>query len=258
MKIKNKWTDSYPSVFHLNGKTKFNRLGRRMWNELNHEVHNSVGLSHEKLREDVSLCFLSWGYSELSMLEKSLAMFGLTYSNIADAGVLTKEMSNEEILSTKIELLGRWLEKNNPKYIIGWDAGDVFFLNHPNRVVEVFENEFDCDMLFNGELEVYPMTAKYVYNDLKKIKEYNNGSKVFKYLNSGLFIVKSEFYREIYEELMNTPLLPGDPADQGIFQQLYLKYFPRIQVDVDCKIFQSTCMRKWARGRDHECLGVVE
>ena len=86
----------------------------------------------------------------------------------------------------------------------------------------------------------------------RKWKEHNDlvGESPFKYLNSGLFIAKVDFFREIFEDIINTPLFE-DQTDQGQFHQIYRKYFPRMQIDYGCRIFQSLYKL------DENCLEVI-
>ena len=72
-------------------------------------------------------------------------------------------------------------------------------------------------------------------DNLKEKNDYE--TTLFKYLNSGLFIAKSEFYMQIYEELINKAL-GNDIADQAKFHQIYLDYFPRLQLDMNVRYFK--------------------
>jgi hypothetical protein len=252
MKVRNKITNTYPSIFHLSGCKKWNRLGHTMWEKLYSE-NKTENDQMEKLRSDTCLIFPHYGYTDAPMVEKSLLKFGVSNTNIAELYMKggTDLMS---FFSNRHKMTKDYIEKNNFKYIIGQDAGDIFFLNHPNRVVEIFENEFDCDMLLNGECEVWPDQAKFVYDNLEGTDKYDS-SKIFKNLNAGLYITKADFYLEFYETLLKTPMLQ-DGTDQGQVHQVYLKHSPRIQVDSECKIFQNTSFRKRFRGKDNDILEI--
>jgi len=255
VKVRNKITNTYPSVFHLSGCKKWNRLGHTMWEHLYSE-NKTENDQMEKLRSDTCLIFPHYGYTDAPMVEKSLLKFGVSNTNIAEL-YMKGDTDLMSFFSNRHKMTKDYIEKNNFKYIIGQDAGDIFFLNHPNLVVEIFENEFDCDMLLNGEVELHPHPrfVGHLYEELKKNKKYTDDNCAFKYLNAGLFIAKVEFYLEVYKKFASFPHdVPGE--DQGIFQILYSEYFPRIQVDSECKIFQNTAFRKRFRGKDNDILEI--
>lgn len=250
MKVRNKITNTYPIVFHLSGLFKWNRLG--------HSIHNeSKKLNHKfiKIREDLDLCFFSHGYNNRSMVEESLNQFGLSIVNLNDYTKLPESNTFNEIKGAKLTALRKYLDTSTKKYIIGQDAGDVFFIKHPNLVIELFEEKFDCEMLLNGETIVFPRVATNIYKRLDTQLIYKDNGKKFKFLNSGLFVAKVNFLKKIIDELIATPYI-GDAKDQGQFQQIYEKYYPKIQVDVDCEIFQTTVFRKEDRGNDHKFLKI--
>jgi hypothetical protein len=239
MKIRNKITNTYPIAFHLSGKKIHNRFGWNLWEEFKKNISDQcMNLTNETLRDDVSVCFMSYGYDQTQLMEQSLKYFNIEYNNIAENNEINNKLEFGELQLAKCKLLFDFLQKNKTKYVIGWDVTDVFFIDHPNRIVEKFENEFNCEMLMNAEIKCWPKQARYVYRQLERKHDYE--TTLFKYLNSGLFIAKSEFYMQIYEELINKPALGNDIADQAKFHQIYLDYFPRLQLDMDCKIFQNT------------------
>lgn len=261
MKIKNNITKSYPIVFHINGGFENCKIGYDLFD--NETMNNWNWNSTEKLRDDVTLCFAKWGDESkfVCTLDDNLKRFNLSYLNIGDGFEPTIDDSKELIVSgpddspdrvMKPYLLHENLNKINTKYIIGWDV-DIFFMEHPNRVVERFESEFECEWLFNAENNCFPMARprKGAPGIYRKWKEHNElvGDSPFKYLNSGLFIAKVDFFKEIFEDVVSTPLLE-DKADQGQFHQIYRKYFPRMQIDYGCRIFQSL------HKLDTDCLEV--
>jgi len=240
MRIKNNITNSYPIAFHLNGGFKKCKIG---YNLFAGETMNTWNWdSSEKLRHDVTLCFAKWGDESkfICTLDENLQRFNLRYLNI---GKNFDPPSHGEIRTIKPHLLHENLNQITTKYVVGWDV-DVFFTEHPNRIVERFENEFECDWLFNAENKVFPAgrhltgSANPIYWRWPEHQNIIRNQTPFMYLNSGLFICKVDFFKEIFSDIISTRLLK-DKADQGQFQQIYRKYYPRMQIDNYCKIFQS-------------------
>jgi hypothetical protein len=251
VKIKNSITKSYPIVFHINGGFENCKIGYDLFD--NETMNNWNWNSTEELRDDVTLCFAKWGDESkfVCTLDDNLKRFNLSYLNIGENFDPTN-FSYDESRVRKPHLLHENLNEVTTKYIMGWDV-DIFFTDHPNRVVERFENEFDCEWLFNAENTCFPMTRprRQAMGLYRKWKEHTDlvGDSPFKYLNSGLFIAKVDFFREIFEDIINTPLFE-DQTDQGQFHQVYKKYFPQMQIDYGCRIFQSLYKL------DEKCLEV--
>jgi hypothetical protein len=252
VKIRNKITNTYPIAFHMSGLSKWNRLGQRI-----HRLSKKLSHKFVNIRPDLDLCFLSYGYDNKSMVENSLSEFGLSIVNLNDYIELSESDTFGDIKATKLTALKKYLESTTKKYIIGQDASDVFFINHPNLIVEIFEKKFECELLMNGETNIFPDDAKSIYNRLDKRSDYKDKNRKFKFLNSGLFVAKVDFLKKIIDELIATPYI-GDAKDQGQFQQIYEKYYPKIQVDVNCEIFQTTVFRKRDRGKDNKFLEIEE
>ena len=135
---------------------------------------------------------------------------------------------------------------------------DVLLLKDANGIIDAFENDFDCDMLFNGELISYPENEELANFEKSIYKE-----SPFRYLNSGVWIAKTEFLNEVIGDILE--FRSSRPkSDQEIYRKLHRKYFPRVQVDNKCKIFQCTCsaqkkflrQSQWASDEDnlHEVI----
>ena len=113
------------------------------------------------------------------------------------------------------------LNKIETEYIMGWDITDTFFTATPNEIVERFETEFDCEMLFNAEVVCYPAEASKLYESWSNYNSIVNNSP-FKFLNSGLWIAKTDFCREIIGDVIKTKKL----VHMGSFQVIK-EYFNR-------------------------------
>ena len=251
VKIKNKNTGTYPIAFHLNGDVDLNAHGYDIYNEIKPYIKKCDASDADK----ITLCFAKWGRASgrKCIMEETLNTMELPWFNIADE-YTSGGLKGRRQLIKKPKMLRDSLSKIKTEYIMGWDITDTFFTTTPNKIVERFESEFECDMLFNAELVCYPQEARELYETWNNYDEIVNKSP-FRFLNSGLWIAKTDFCREIIDDVIKTKKLVhmgSWPGDQGVFQQVYKKYYPRIQVDSECKIFQATC------NIQDECLQVIK
>ena len=83
----------------------------------------------------------------------------MSIADLNDYIKLHESNTFNEIKGAKLCTGCEYLDTSTKKYIIGQDAGDVFFIKHPNLVIELFEEKFDCEMLLNGETIVFPRVA---------------------------------------------------------------------------------------------------
>ena len=125
------------------------------------------------------------------------------------------------------------------------DAIDVIFKDDPQKVVDIFESS-DCDALFMST------TSTDGYNcmpDVKKSADNINGGNG-RYLNSGTYIGKTEFIKEIVDECMKYAIphgvtmgeyhqylasypidYPKGSQDQDMFRFVEPMFHPRLKVD---------------------------
>ncbi len=186
------------------------------------------------------------GFEDISILENNL-----DYLGIEDLVVLTDDRLPWRN-TFKFELIYNYLKSNKytTKYFMCCDAIDVIFIDEPQKVIDIFES-FNCDALFMSThstdgYNCMPEVKKFVDETIK-----SNG----RYLNSGVYIGKTDFIKEIFEEAMkyaiphgvtmdeyrnylnNNPLnYPQGSQDQDIFRFLEPKFYPRLKVDYKNKM----------------------
>ena len=127
---------------------------------------------------------------------------------------------------------------------------DVIFIDNPTKVIDIFES-FNCDALFmsTNSLDGYNCMPE-VHN---KILQINNSNG--RYLNSGVYIGKTSFIKEVIESAISYAHPPGvtmdeyrdylnsnpidypkGSQDQDIFRFLEPQFYPRLRVDYDNKM----------------------
>ena len=147
----------------------------------------------------------------------------------------------------KIEMLHNYLNsgKCTTEYFMFCDAVDVIFKDDPQMVIDIFET-FDCDALFMST------TSTLGYNCMPDVKrfvdELNNGTG--RYMNTGVYIGRTEFIKEVIEDALqyafphgtimdehpewlskNPPGFPIGSDDQCILRYIEPKFYPRMKVD---------------------------
>ncbi|PSB59238.1 glycosyltransferase domain-containing protein [Chamaesiphon polymorphus] len=252
-RVRNKLFNTYPSIFHHPGKIgDGNRIIgivqlKKMFFDLIGDSNNGYFLDYkEKIRlkipifnsnkvneiaNKLTVIFVS-NLKEIGSGPRSFDFFGIPYRML---GSQVNEWSSNGL---KLEFLHNELPSIKTKYFMLLDSNDTFTINNLIQTIEIFETSFDCEVLLNAGQNLWPhwndeMREYKLFCDL--IGEKNNSDH--KYINTGAFIAKTEFYREMIKTFdINKSPLPGD--DQAAFYPLYKQYYPRIQLDYTCKIFQ--------------------
>ncbi|MFZ1980133.1 MAG: glycosyltransferase domain-containing protein, partial [Smithella sp.] len=216
------------------------------------------GGCRKETKDNISI--ITWNNTGIKgCCELSLDNLGLDYL------VLGKNIRNWRNIN-KITSALEVIDSINTPYIMALDCFDVIVLRDPYEAMEKFK-KMDCDMLFNAEKIYFPdyglaATGYYSITDKWKIFEANIENNVWKYLNSGALLAKTEFYKEflinclqryntLNEDRESFPL-PKDPfykkypaykisdSDQLIAHWMHYDYYPKIKIDYQMKIFFNT------------------
>ena len=181
------------------------------------------------------------GYDKISILESSLNYLGIK-------GLVQLKDSRLPWRNTfKFELINNYLNsgKCDTEYFMCCDAIDVIFKDNPQKVIDIFES-FDCDALF---MSTHSTDG---YNCMPQVKQFidniNGGNG--RYLNSGVYIGRTSFIKEVFEEAIkyaiphgvvmsdyheylrsNPENYPQGSQDQDIFRFVESKFYPRLKVD---------------------------
>ena len=178
------------------------------------------------------------------VLERSLDLMGIR------ATVLGQGKTNWQNRD-KFKLFADALDNVNTSYVIGADSCDVAFLDNPRIAVDRFESEFTCDLLFNA-------TGSRCWPELPGLVHYQsalplaNAARGRHWINSGLFIGKTEFCRHYFRELADSPPVAGfEASDQAVVMQTWRDWYPSVQADYFSQIFQwfneASSVMRWER-----------
>ena len=227
--------NTQPFLVHMNGSHLKNKAGRRLRSEVFDFIRNNTYQGQGGIRDTTYFICTSLAERETN-IEKTFKFFNVPY---VMRGRGTPNWAN----TMKAGLLAEYLPNITSKYTMGIDSHDVFLLKDANGIIDTFESKFDCDMLFNGELVSYPEN-----NELAEFEKSIYGHSPFRYLNSGVWIAKTEFLKEVINDILQ--FRSSRPrSDQEIYRKLHKKYYPRVQVDSKCELFQCTCsaLKKYLR-----------
>ena len=181
------------------------------------------------------------GYEEQSILERNMEYLGMDLVVLRDARLPWRN-------TFKFEMLHNYLnsEKCTTEYFMCLDAIDVIWVDEPQKVMDIFKS-FDCDALF---MSTHSTDG---YSCMPEIKKWvDTINKLGRYLNSGVYIGKTSFIKEMIEETMkyaiphgvtmgeyhewlktNPKDYPKGSQDQDIFRYIEKKFYPRLKVDYD-------------------------
>ncbi len=172
------------------------------------------------------------GHEAMGILERSLEHLGVPCL------VLGKGVENWVNSKHKPRLALEALERIETKYTMGLDSRDVLVLDDPGIALERFRKLFDCRMLLAADRLNWP--------PLKEFKEFEDSipeaqeAGNFRYLNGGTWIGETEFLRLFFGEAARTePVEQAAESEQGILKKLFPRYYPEVQLDYRCSIFQT-------------------
>ena len=116
------------------------------------------------------------------------------------------------------------------KYVLGLDSFDVIIVQNLEHIITRFKS-LNAKLVYNATATVYP--------DVLSDKELEKtlAPAPYHFFNSGMFLGEIDYLTEVLEEVdFNDKDYPT--SDQYLLRKLYHKYYPTIQIDWGCRIFQ--------------------
>ncbi len=165
------------------------------------------------------------------IFERSLQRLGI------EPLVLGRGKTNWKNLD-KFALTAEALANVKTPYVIGADSCDVIFFDDPQIAVDRFRRHFTCDLLFNSTGSTcWPQLPEFVkFQSSLPMAAVAQGRH---WINSGLFIGRTEFCREYFRALSTRPaIMPFSESDQAIVMQTWPEWYPRVQADYLSLLFQ--------------------
>jgi hypothetical protein len=224
--LRNRLFDSRPVVVHGQGDA----VANPMWPLI---LERCFAQPPRELGPVSGLTILTWnnGHPSLGVMERSLAHLGVPCL-VLGAGLSDWINSRDKPRLTRDALLAI-----DTPYVMGVDSRDAVFVDAPACALERFERSFACDLLFNAQKINWPQERRF-----RTFEESRPGAREseFRFLNGGAWIGRTAFCRGFFDEASRTPPLPDQPgSEQGILKQLFMNYHPAVQLDYQCRIFQT-------------------
>lgn len=215
-----------PVVVHAQGRHEY----KPYWQPIKERFFSSAPRNIGAIPD---LTILTWnnGHEAMGLLERSLDHLGVPCMVMGN-GIEDWVNSRD-----KPRLTLEAVNSIQTKYVSGVDSRDAIFIEHPRLIIERFEQEFSCDLVFSADRMNWPNRA-----DFKEFEDSLPGARTseFRYLNSGAWIGRTEFCREFFADAVRTePIEDAPEADQGILKQLFKTYYPRVQLDYRSSMFQN-------------------
>lgn len=174
-------------------------------------------------------------YDAPSLVERSYAMRG-----IGDVAVLARDAHPWSWLA-KVEPFLAYLETScRETYVVATDATDVLLVADPSSIVERFAG-FGCDVLFCGTAADWPPAPEAWAFESSVYP----GHPYHCHLSAGAFMGRREALVALLREIMAGARegaawtrTGGGFDDQLSWRHMHLLHHPRVQVDVEAKIFK--------------------
>lgn len=246
--IKNNLFDSYPLAVHASvGGLKGRML--EFWEKLRDRATRKT----KELKNVPNITVVTWNNLKKGCFEMSCEQQGVDYIVL---GADKKQWSNYYKLQLTVDLL----ESTESEYVLACDSHDALLLGDPLEIVARFQ-DFECDILFCSECRFYPNLQNKVTEQWKAYQTAVAKSK-FAYLSAGTYVGKKDACIEFLTacnkvrpyELFDCSPHPryvgredGIGCDQSTMQHTFPKFYPRLQLDYFCKVFQTLA---WASPDD--------
>tara|TARA_Y100000034_G_scaffold41393_1_gene50948 strand:- start:552 stop:1289 length:738 start_codon:yes stop_codon:yes gene_type:complete len=198
-----------------------------------------VTCRNEGSMEDRIISHLS-GYEDVSILESNLDYLGIDLVVLKDARLPWRNTFKFEMIHNYLNL-----GKCTTKYFMCCDAIDVIFVDDPQKVINIFKS-FECECLF---MSTHSLDGYDCMPEIKGWADRINGGNG-RYLNSGVYIGKTSFVKEMFNEAIKYAIphgvtmdgyrkyldskpkdYPVGSQDQDIFRYIEPKFYPKIKVD---------------------------
>lgn len=216
-------------------------------------IDDETGTAESKLHRYNQL-YKSEDGRKITMFEKSLEWLGIGSPvvltkpvcghHVTDKNMIEKNGMYSHIM--KEEWVLEYLESDNfpnTELVMWCDAGDVIFIDNPQRIIDVFY-EYDCDLLYSTTTFFHGDKGGYHDDFMEDAARWQNELKPNLYLNAGVVIGRPDFAKEVLRAMLElkwdkrfTQHPPEAPEhmkmadDQEVLRYLHPKFYPRMKID---------------------------
>lgn len=139
--------------------------------------------------------------------------------------------------AVKLRLTADALRHVTTEFVVGLDSADVLLVDHPDVIVSRFREHFACDLLFNS-------TGSFCWPELPRHIMFERSlpgaapSQGRCWMNSGAFVGRTDFCRSYFAAMAQLAEDRGFSDDQWTIKYAWPDWYPRVQLDYQCQIFQ--------------------
>ena len=199
-------------------------VDQRIWNLL-----ENFKLKKCSVPEDVTL--VTWNNKEKpSILEKQLNSLNIKFHNLGTQFEYWNTNRNKPMSLSNYEI--------KTEYVMGLDSFDVKIVNDLSTIIDKFKTK-KCEVMFGATTTIYPK-CQVCKNESRLIED----TSPFCYLNSGTFIGKADFVKNLFSKL-NYKCKKFPKSDQYLIRKEYSKDNKNIKIDSSCLVFQISGALKY-------------
>ncbi|WP_299210420.1 glycosyltransferase domain-containing protein [uncultured Dokdonia sp.] len=224
--IENTLFHTHPSIVHAHGSHSYKPNWQPILDSFFSTPKQTIGA-----KKNLTIITCNNGHPAMGLLERSLDHLGVPYQ------VYGKSYTPWVNSIHKPLAIANALDEVTTPYVLYADSRDAIFVNDPSSIMELFEKEFDCKLLFGADRLNWPPVKEFERFENDMASTYPGD---FNYLNGGLWIGETSFCKAFFEESKKTAgVEKAAESEQGILKKLFMKYHPEVQLDYTCKVFQN-------------------
>ena len=227
MTVINKLFGTKPIVIHAHGSV----LENRQWPIIKALALSSSPIQNSLPDSDLTVFTCNNGHKSMGLFEQSARRLRVPYV-VGGLGVTPWINSRD-----KPHCVQHLLSEIDSEYVLYSDSRDAVLIGPPGYAVEKLLQNNRCQLLFGADRINWPALPE--FREFEAAVSEVEGSD-FRFLNGGGWIGRTEFCNQFFAEACETaPLKEAPHSEQGILKQLYKKYYPRVQLDHRCEVFQN-------------------
>jgi hypothetical protein len=224
--LTNKLFGTRPVVIHAHGPLE----NKPAWPRIKEAVFSHLPYP-AALAQDVTLLTCNNGHGAMGLLERSAAAHGITCM-VRGHGIDPWINSRH-----KPRVIHDALGEIDTEYVVYADSRDVVLLGGLDIIRDRFRSKKGCELLFGGDRINWPA--------LDRFKQFEESlpqalASQFRYLNGGTWVGRTAFCRKFFHHALAVPAVSEvAESEQGILKTLFPTYYPQVQIDYCCEIFQN-------------------
>ena len=227
---RNRLTGTQPIIFHAPGKGWQPGQRNELWNGI------AADCLKKRIKPALDVMVITWNNGERGILERQLEMNGQPHL-VLGRGIKGWKNSMKNYLTCEA------LKTVKEPYVLGLDAFDVCYSDDLAKTVDLLR-ESGKRLVQNADAGYWPHFTPPQYKKIEQ--ELSLGGTPWKYINSGAWIVDTEYARWYFAECAR---LQGEDlakslgkypsSDQVPWHILFAEHPAEIGLDYRCEVFQT-------------------